>query len=247
MGKNSDVMEETDNSQIDTVTTQTNSSLLDTTREETFIHKEELHELEQKALAVIPRRLPPAVIRKARKSGLVSTVSGSSHKGKQRGTGPLFFALAAIVLFFVAISGSYVVLGANADTHIASFTFPQLSSTTAAVTITPSHGIVNRTYTIALVTSQPDLAQNQVESARIITSSPSQSMQAHATGKVTSPAISSTGTLVFSRARTRKPVIIPAGTLFLGKNTVALVLNAPITIRGRGTVVSVSAHAYPAK
>ena len=288
MGKNSNVREEIDHSQIDTETTQTNSSLLDTTPEETLLHKEEPHELEQKAsqtitvteitptpedtiddmittpevvpfvveqkaLVVIPRYLPPAVIHKTRKSGLVSTVMGSSHRGKQRGKGPLFFALTAIVLFFVAISGSFIVLVANADTgnsntkdSIASFTFPQLSSTTAAVTITPSHGIVNNTYTIAMVSGQPDPTQNQVEGARIITSSQSQSTQVHATGKVTSPAISSTGTLVFSRVRSRKPVIIPAGTSFPGKNNVTLVLNAPITIRARGHVVSVSAHAYPA-
>ncbi|MGZ3608483.1 MAG: hypothetical protein ACXVBU_00285 [Ktedonobacteraceae bacterium] len=304
MGKNSNVREEIDHSQIDTETTQTNSSLLDTTPEETLLHKEEPHELEQKAsrtassfspqdevtsfnqtitvteiiptpedtiddmittpevvpfvveqkaLVVIPRHLPPAVIRKNRKGGIVSTVVGSSYRSKQRGKGSLFFALAAIVLFFVVISGSYVVLSANADTgnsntknQIASFTFPQFSSTTAAVTITPSHGIVNHTYTIALVTGQPDPTQNQVEGARIITSSQSQSTQVRATGKVTSPAISSTGTLVFSRVRSRKPVTIPAGTSFPGKNNVALILNTSITLRARVPAVSVSAHAYPA-
>jgi hypothetical protein len=209
--------------------------------------------VEQKALAVIPRRLPPAVIRKARKSGMMSTVSGSSHRGKQSGNSTLFIVLAAIVLFFVAISGSYIVLGANADSGnsntknpVASFTFPQFSTTTAAVTITPSHSIVNKIYTIAVVTGQPDIAQKQVNGARIITSSQTQSLQVSATGKVTSPAISSTGVLLFSRVRSKKHVIIPAGTPFPGKNNVALVLNAPITLRAKGSVVSVSAHAYPA-
>lgn len=209
--------------------------------------------VEQKALAVIPRRLPPAVIRKARKSGKVSTVSVSSQRGKQSGKGRLFIVLAAIVLFFVAISGSYVVLGANADSGnsntknpVASFTFPQFSTTTAAVTITPIHSIVNNTYTIEVVTGQPDIAQKQVEGARIIASSQTQSLQVSASGKVTTTAISSTGALLFSRVRSKKHVIIPAGTSFLSKNNVALVLNAPITLRARGTEVSVSAHANPA-
>ncbi len=207
---------------------------------------------EQKALVVIPRRLPAAVVCNARKSGMMSTVAGSSLRGKQIGKGSLFIVLAAIVLFFVVISGSYVVLGANADSGnsnknpVAAFTFPQLSSTTAAVTITPSHGIVNNTYTITLVIGQPDTAQKQVDGARIITSSQTQSLQVSATGKVTTPAISSTGALLFSRVRSKKPVIIPAGTPFLDNNNVALVLNAPIILRGRGPVVSVGAHANPA-
>jgi hypothetical protein len=114
------------------------------------------------------------------------------------------------------------------------------------VNITPFHSIVSNAYTIALVTGQPDTAQKQVEGARIITSSQTQSLQVSATGKVTTPAISSTGSLLFSRIRSKKPVIIPAGTPFLDNKNVALVLNAPITLRARGPVVSVSAHAIPA-
>jgi hypothetical protein len=207
---------------------------------------------EQKALVVIPRHLPPAVISETRKSGMMSIVSSSLYRGKQRGKG-LFIVLAAIVLFFVAISSSYVVLGTHADTgnphtknSIASITFAQLATTTAAVTITPNHKMVNNTYTVAMVTGQPDTAQKQVEGARIITSSQTQSLQASATGKVTIPAISSTGTLLFSRIRSKKPVIIPAGTPFLDNNNIALVLNAPVTLRAKRPLVSVSAHANPA-
>lgn len=248
MGENSNVSKETDHSLADSGTTEINLSLEDTIDDRALLSEEVPNELEQKALVTIPPRLPRVVILPHRKRGIVSTVPAFFNNGRHRGS--IFIILAAIVLFFVAIGGSYVVLGANVNigSPIARLTNsqPTIPLATAIVDITPFHTVVKNTYTIALVTGQTDIAQKQGVGARIISSSQSQSLQVSATGNVTIPAISSTGTLLFSRIRSKKPVIIPAGTPFLDNNNVALVLNAPITLRARSLVVSVSAHAIPA-
>jgi hypothetical protein len=246
MGKNSNAGKETDHSLADSGTTEINLSPEDTNADRALLSEEVPNELEQKAPVTIPPRLPRVVILPPRKRRIVSTVPASLHNGRHRGS--IFIILAAIVLFFVAIGGSYVVLGANTGSPVARLTNPQpsLPVTTAIVDINPSHIVVKNTYTIALVTGQPDIAQKQVIGARIISSSQSQSLQVRATGNVTIPATNATGTLLFSRIKTKKPVTIPAGTAFLDKNNVALVLNAPITLRAKGPVASVSAHANPA-
>jgi hypothetical protein len=246
MGKNSDEWKETDHTQIDTGTSEINSSLEDSTHDRMLLHKAEPDELEQKALVTIPARLPRVVFLPPRKKRIVTTISDPFNYSRHRGS--LFIILAAIVLFFVAISGSYVVLGTNIGGPVERSTNPQLSTSvvSAIVNIAPSHTVAKNTYTITLVTGQPDTAQKQVEGARIITSSQTQSLQVSATGKVAAPPINSTGTLLFSRIKSKKPVIIPAGAAFLDKKKVALVLNAPITLRAKSPLVSVSAHAIPA-
>lgn len=198
---------------------------------------------QQKALVVVPPRLPSIVISPPRKSRVGSTVSVSSKNNRHRGG--LFIILTAIALFFVAIGGSYVVLGANTGISLAPLTNLQPSKATALVTITPLHPILKHTYTITSVTGQPNMAQNQVGGARTISDSQSQSLQVNATGNVTIPATNASGTLIFSRVR--KKVTIPAGTPFLDKNNIALVLNAPVTLlRVSGFTISVGAHANPA-
>ena len=246
MDKNSNVSKETDHSLADSGTTEINLSLEDTIDDRALLSEDAPNELEQKAPVTIPPRLPRVVMLPPRKRRIVSTVPASFNNGRHRGS--IFIILAAIVLFFVAIGGSYVVLGTNTGSPLARLTNqqPSIPVATAIVNITPFHTVVKNTYTIALLTGQPDIAQKQVIGARIISSSQSQSLQVSATGNVTIPATSATGTLLFSRIRVRKLVTIPAGTSFLDKNNVALVLNAPITLRAKGPVASVSAHANPA-
>ena len=246
MDKNSNVSKETDHSLADSGTTEINLSLEDTIDDRALLSEDAPNELEQKAPVTIPPHLPRVVILPPRKRRIVSTVPASFNHGRHRGS--IFIILAAIVLFFVAIGGSYVVLGTNTGSPLARLTNqqPSIPVATAIVNITPFHTVVKNTYTIALLTGQPDIAQKQVIGARIISSSQSQSLQVNATGNVTIPATSATGTLLFSRIRVRKLVTIPAGTAFLDKNNVALVLNAPITLRAKGPVASVSAHANPA-
>ncbi len=238
MDKNSNVSKETDHSLADSGTTEINLSLEDTIDDRALLSEDVPNELEQKALGTIPPRLPRVVMLPPRKRRIVSTAPASFNNGRHRGS--IYIILAAIVLFFVAIGGSYVVLGANTGSPLARLTNPQPSIpvATTIVNITPSHTVVKNTYTIVLVTGQPDIAQKQVVGARIISSSQSQSLQVSATGNVTIPATSATGTLQFSRVKSKKPIIIPAGTPFLDKNNVALILNAPVTLRAKKPVVS---------
>ena len=197
----------------------------------------------QKALVVVPPRLSSLVISPPRKSRVGSTVSVSSKKNRHRGG--IIMILTAIALLFVAIGGSYVVLGANTGISLVPLFNLLPSKAAALVTITPLHPILKHTYTITSVTGQPNMAQNQVGGARTLSDSQSQSLQVNATGIVTTPVTNATGTLIFSRVR--KKVTIPAGTPFLDKNNIALVLNAPVTLlRGSGFTISVGAHANPA-
>ncbi len=177
------------------------------------------------------------------KSWLRSTVLASSKDNRHRIR--LFILLTAVALFFVAIGGSYVVLGAITGSFVVPFINVQASQTKALVTITPLYPIVKHTYKIAIVTGQPNSAQNQAEGGRTISESQSQSMQVNATGNVVTPATNATGTLIFSRVKRR--VTIPAGTSFVDKNNIALVLNAPVTLlKTGGFTVSVGAYANPA-
>jgi hypothetical protein len=197
---------------------------------------------EQKALVVVSYHLP-AVVRRANRTNVIrSTVSSPSSSDRYRRLP--FIISTVIVLLFVASGLSYVFLGANAGDSIAPFNNKQPSKATAIVTIVPINRVVKNTYTIAMVTSQPNIAQQQAEGARIISDSQSQSLQVNATGYDITRATDATGVLIFSRA-TRK-VTIPAGTTFQAKNNVALVLDAPVALSRRGFAVAVGGFAYPA-
>jgi hypothetical protein len=127
----------------------------------------------------------------------------------------LFIVSSAVVLLFIATGISYLVLGTNAGSANAPLTNLLPSKSTAIVTIVPLSTVVKNTYTIAMVTGQPNISQIQAEGARTISDTQSQSLQVNATGKVTTPATNATGALAFSG--TTKAVTIPAGTPFLDK------------------------------
>jgi hypothetical protein len=195
---------------------------------------------EQKALVVVPYHLPAVVRSSPRKHPLRSTVSSKNDRSRR----VPYIISTAIVLVLVATGLSYVVLGANTGNSVAPFNNKHLLKATAIVTIFPINRVVKNTYTIAMVTGQPNIAQKHVAGARTISDSQSQSLQVNATGNVTTPATNATGVLTFSGASKR--VTIPAGTAFLDKNNIALILNAPVTLHRRGLAVTAGGHANPA-
>ncbi len=221
------------------ITPSTEERIVDTTHVPEIVHTDS----EQKALVVVTYHLPAVVSRTPQKNPVRSIVSVSSKKDRRRRIP--FIISTAIVLLFVATGLTYLVLGANAGNTVAPINNKQPLKATAIVTLVPLNRVVKNTYTIALVTGQPNIAQKQVEGARIISDSQSRLLQVNATGNVTTPGTNATGTLTFSGATKR--VTIPAGTTFLDKNNIALVLNAPVTLRRiSGFTVSVGAHANPA-
>lgn len=198
---------------------------------------------EQKGLVVVSYHLPAVVSRTPQKNPIRSTVSASSKNDRRRRV--LFIISTAIVLLFVATGLSYVVLGANAGNTVAPINNKRPLNAKAIVTLVPLNRVVKNTYMIEMVTSQPNIAQKQVEGVRTISDSQSQLLQVNATGNITTPATNATGTLTFSSPTKR--ITIPAGATFLDKNNIALVLNAPVTLRRLGgSTVSVGAHASPA-
>ena len=151
--------------------------------------------------------------------------------------------LTAIALLLVAASVFYAVVSINAGSPLAPLTFLQ-PKPTATVTLTPLSKDVKNTYTIAIVTGQPDASQKQASGARIISDSQSQSRQVNATGKDTTPATRATGTMTFSNAT--QDVTIPAGEYILDANGISLIINSPVTLEANGPAVIVAAYASPA-
>ncbi len=192
--------------------------------------------LEQNDL--IPTPPPQHVI--IGKTGMSWTESISRYERHNRAS---TFILTALVLLLVTTIVSYMVLSINAQSPIGSLTVLQ-PKPTASVTITPFRKSAMRTYTIAIVTGQPDSKQEQVSGARTISDRESQSLQVNATGKNTLPATSASGTLTFSNAT--QTVTIPAGTSFRGRNNITLIINTSVRLLKNGLAVTVGSHANPA-
>lgn len=235
MGKNSYVRKKTGNSLVITETTEISPSSEDTTP----LPEDAPAASEQKVSVEVSPQLPPVSIDSPRKSWARSATVSSKNDWRRN---LLFIILTTALLLFFATGVSYVVLGADLGSPAVPLTSLQPKST-ALVTITPLNTVVKHTYTISMVTGQPEVSQQQAAGVRTISNSASQALQVNATGKITTPATSATGTLTFFRAT--KTVTIPAGTPFLAKNNIALVLNAPVTLTAKGRAVSMGAHANP--
>jgi len=108
----------------------------------------------------------------------------------------LAILLTTMALLLVAASVFYAVVSINAGSPLAPLTFLQ-PKPIATVTLMPLSKVAKNTYTVAIVTDQPDASQKQAPGARIISDSASQSQQVNATGKGATPATSATGAMTF--------------------------------------------------
>jgi serine/threonine protein kinase len=190
----------------------------------------------QNAVVAVPP--PPPIIT----GGPGKNGTASLSKTNRRKRVPAII-LTAITLLLVAASVFYAVVSTNAGSLLAPLTFLQ-PKPTATVTLTPLSKDAKNSYTIAIVTGQPDASQKQASGARIISNSASQSRQVNATGKGTTPATRATGTMTFSNAT--QNVTIPAGEYILDANSISLVINSPVTLQVNGPAVIVAAYASPA-
>jgi serine/threonine protein kinase len=192
--------------------------------------------LEQKAVVTAP--LPPPII--TGKPGKNGTGSRSKTKGHKS---LLAIILTVLALLLVTASVAYAVIDINARSPLTPLTFMQ-PKPTATVTLTPLSKEVKQTYTIAIVTGNPDASHKQASGARIISHSAAQSRQVNATGEGTIPATRATGTLTFSNAT--QNIKISAGEYIEDANGISLVINSPVKLKANGPAVTVAAYARPA-
>jgi serine/threonine protein kinase len=149
-----------------------------------------------------------------------ATINAGSTSKKDRRKRVYAIMLTALALLIVAASVFYVVVSVNAGGPVSPLTILQ-PKPTATVTITPLSKDAKNTYTIALVTGQPDASQKQASGARILASSESQSLTVNATGHGVIPATNASGTLVFSNPVTT--FTESAGSTISGKKRTLLI------------------------
>ncbi len=192
--------------------------------------------LEQSAVVAAPPP-PPIITGRPGKNGTPSLSKTNRHKRV------FAILLTTMALLLVAASVFYAVVSINAGSPLAPLTFLQ-PKPIATVTLTPLSKVAKNTYTVAIVTGQPDASQKQASGARIISDSASQSRQVNATGKGATPATSATGTMTFSNAT--QNVTIPAGEYIVDANRISLIIHSSVTLQANGPAVTVAAHASPA-
>ncbi|MBA2681849.1 MAG: protein kinase, partial [Ktedonobacteraceae bacterium] len=143
--------------------------------------------------------------------------------------------VAAILLLFLVSEGvfSLYASGHGLFVHQNSGTpTPLPPATSAIIGITPDSKILHKTFTIPAVTGLPDAKKHQVL-ARWIYDSTQQQRTVNATGKVSNPATSASGTLLFTNASFTGAVTIPAGTTLKGQGknaNVQVVLDETVSV-----------------
>jgi len=192
--------------------------------------------LEQSAVVAAPPP-PPIITGRPGKNGTPSLSKTIRHKRV------LAILLTTMALLLVAASVFYAVVSINAGSPLAPLTFLQ-PKPIATVTLMPLSKVAKNTYTVAIVTDQPDASQKQAPGARIISDSASQSRQVNATGKGATPATSATGTMTFSNAT--QNATIPAGEYIVDAHSILLIIHSSVTLQANGPAVTVAAHASPA-
>ena len=103
----------------------------------------------------------------------------------------------------------------------------------AVIGITPDSQTLQKTFTIAAVVGLPDAKQHQVLARWISNTTAPQQRTANATGKVSTPATSASGTLLFTNSSFTGAVNIPAGTTLTsqGKNAnIRIVLDEAVSV-----------------
>ena len=103
----------------------------------------------------------------------------------------------------------------------------------AVIGITPDSQTLKKTYTIAAIVGLPDAKQHQVLARWISNTTAPQQRTANATGKVSTPATSASGTLLFTNSSFAGAVNIPAGTTLTGQGknaNIQVVLDEAVSI-----------------
>lgn len=174
-------------------------------------------------------------------SGIIPPAS-TQQKTKRRPLAIVLASLALVVLLLggvaVAMSGAFAPHtnrgGNTAPTGTSSPSAPVVASS-AIMTITPSSASLNQTYTISAVTGNPDASKQEVQGARILTSTTgTYSQTVNATGQGTIPGTRASGTVYIDNFNTAAPITLTAGSVYASDFSPSvhfhMVLDATVTV-----------------
>lgn len=176
-------------------------------------------------------------------SGIIVPTTGKL-KTKRR---PLAIALASVFLVLLLVGGGIAVAmsgafashtnkGAGTTSTGASSPNVPVAASSAILTITPASANLNSTYTISAVTGNPDTSKQQVQGARILsTTTSSYTQTANATGQGTIPGTHASGTVYIDNFDTSAPITLTAGSVYANNRGVPssplhVVLDATVTV-----------------
>lgn len=158
---------------------------------------------------------------------------------------PLVLALASLLLVILLAGGGVAVAmsgmltphtnkgGSNTPTGASSPNAP-VAASSAVMTIMPSSASLNQTYTISIVTRNADAKKQQVQGARILTSTTGTYTQTvNATGQVTIPGTHASGTVAVDNWNPSASLTLYAGSIYSNTYSsinIHMVLDATVTV-----------------
>jgi serine/threonine protein kinase len=143
---------------------------------------------------------------------------------------------AALLLLFLAGEGIFSLYASGHGLFVhqnSSTPTPLPPATSAIIGITPDSETLQKTFTITAITGFPDTKKHQVLARWVYDSTQSHQRTVNATGKVSNPAATASGTLLFVNSSFTGPVAVPAGTTLTGQGknaNVQVVLDEPVSI-----------------
>lgn len=179
-------------------------------------------------------------------SGIIPPAN-ARQKSKRR---PLAIVLASLLLVLLLAGGVVAVAmsgvftphtnrggntgGSNTTPTGASSPNAPVVASSAIMTITPASANLNQTYTISAVTGNPDASQQQVQGARILSTTTGLYTQTvNATGQGTIPGTHASGTALVDNFNSSGPLTLTAGSVYANNYSsinIHLVIDADVTV-----------------